>query len=62
MPVAWKKTYGKGRVFYLSVGHVAKDFDVPEAMEILVRGVKWASGSKYLPNEEWLNPVYPGKN
>jgi len=62
MPVAWKKTYGKGRVFYLSVGHVAKDFDVPEAMEILVRGVKWASGSKYLPKEEWVNPVYPGKN
>lgn len=62
MPVAWKKTYGKGRVFYLSVGHVAKDFDVPEAMEILVRGVKWASGSKYLPKEDWVSPVYPGKN
>lgn len=62
IPVAWKKTYGKGRVFYLSVGHVAKDFDVPEAMEILVRGVKWASGSKYLPKEEWVSPVYPGKN
>ena len=61
IPVVWKKTYGKGRVFYLSVGHVAKDFDVPEAMEILVRGVKWASGSKYLPGEEWVIPVYPGK-
>lgn len=62
IPVAWKKTYGKGRVFYFSVGHVAKDFDVPEAMEILVRGTKWASGSKYLPTEEWVSPVYPGKN
>lgn len=61
MPVVWKKTYGKGRVFYLSVGHVAKDFDIPEVMEILVRGVKWASGSKYLPKEEWLEPVYPQK-
>ena len=62
IPVAWKKTYGKGRVFYLSVGHVAIDFDVPEAMEILVRGVKWAGGSKYLPKENWIEPVYPGKN
>ncbi|MDD2380694.1 MAG: ThuA domain-containing protein [Mariniphaga sp.] len=61
IPVAWKKTYGKGRVFYLSVGHVAKDFDVPEAMEILVRGVKWAGASKYLPQEEWVSPAYPGK-
>lgn len=62
MPVVWKKTYGKGRVFYFSVGHVAKDFDTPEAMEILIRGIRWASGSKYLPKEEWMSPVYPGKN
>jgi uncharacterized protein len=61
MPVAWKKTYGKGRVFYLSLGHVAKDFDTPEAMEILIRGIRWASGSKYLPQEQWVSPVYPGK-
>jgi uncharacterized protein len=61
IPVAWKKTYGKGRVFYLSVGHVAKDLDTPEAMEILIRGIRWASGSKYLPKEEWVSPVYPGK-
>lgn len=62
MPVVWKKTFGKGRVFYFSVGHVAKDFDIPEAMEILIRGIRWASGSKYLPKEEWMSPVYPGKN
>jgi len=61
IPVAWKKTYGKGRVFYLSLGHVAKDLDSPEAMEILIRGIRWASGSKYLPKEEWMSPVYPGK-
>jgi uncharacterized protein len=61
MPVVWKKTYGKGRVFYLSVGHVASDFDIPEAMELLIRGIRWASGSKYLPQEDWVSPVYPGK-
>jgi len=43
MPVVWKKMYGKGRVFYSSLGHVAKDFDVPEALEIMKRGMLWAS-------------------
>jgi type 1 glutamine amidotransferase len=43
MPVAWKRTYGKARVFYTSLGHVAKDFEVPEALEITKRGMLWAS-------------------
>lgn len=42
MPVAWKKSYGAGRVFYSSLGHVAADFDVPEAKEIMKRGCLWA--------------------
>jgi len=58
MPVAWKKTYGKGRVFYNSLGHVMKDFEVPEAFEITKRGIKWASASKYEATEPWINPVY----
>jgi len=44
MPVVWKKMYGKGRVFYTSLGHVAKDFDVAEAREIVKRGLLWAAG------------------
>lgn len=44
MPVAWKRHYGKGRVFYSSLGHVARDFDVPEAREIMRRGMLWAAG------------------
>ena len=43
MPVVWKRRYGKGRVFYASVGHVRKDFDVPAAQEIVRRGLSWAS-------------------
>ena len=43
MPVAWTRMYGKGRVFYTSLGHVNADFDVPEAFEIVKRGVQWAS-------------------
>jgi type 1 glutamine amidotransferase len=57
MPVAWKKVYGKGRVFYSSLGHVAADFDVPEALEIQKRGIRWACMSKYEPIEAWKQPA-----
>lgn len=43
MPVVWKKRYGKGRVFYSSLGHVMKDFETPEVLEIQKRGIKWAA-------------------
>jgi type 1 glutamine amidotransferase len=43
MPVVWKRRWGLGRVFYSSLGHVASDFDVPEAREIMRRGLLWAS-------------------
>ncbi|MDZ4717107.1 MAG: ThuA domain-containing protein [Roseiflexaceae bacterium] len=43
MPVVWTRMWGKGRVSYTSLGHVAKDFDVPEAREIVRRGLLWAS-------------------
>jgi type 1 glutamine amidotransferase len=43
MPVVWKRTWGAGRVFYTSLGHVAKDFDVAEARTIVERGMLWAA-------------------
>ena len=43
MPVVWKRRYGQGRVFFSSVGHVAADFDVPEARELVRRGLLWAT-------------------
>ncbi len=58
VPVVWKKMYGKGRVFYSSLGHVAKDFDVHEALEIMKRGIRWAAVSLYEEPEPWINPVY----
>ncbi|MEA3462475.1 MAG: ThuA domain-containing protein [Bacteroidota bacterium] len=58
MPVVWKKMYGKGRIFYSSLGHVMKDFKVPEALEIMQRGILWASASRYAPAEAWKKPVY----
>jgi uncharacterized protein len=43
MPVVWKRKWGNGKVFYCSLGHVSKDFDVPEAREIVRRGLLWAT-------------------
>ena len=45
MPVVWTRAYGRGRVFYSSLGHVIGDFDVPEAREIVRRGLLWAVDS-----------------
>jgi type 1 glutamine amidotransferase len=44
MPVAWKRHWGEGRVFFSSLGHVARDFDVLEARTIMQRGLLWAAG------------------
>ena len=43
MPYAYTKTYGQGRVFVASWGHTFKDFEVPEAREIVLRGMRWAA-------------------
>lgn len=43
MPVVWRKLYGQGRVFNSTLGHVASDFNVAEAREIMKRGMLWAA-------------------
>ena len=43
MPVAWKRRHGKGRVFYSSLGHVAKEFEVPQMRTLFHRGALWAA-------------------
>ena len=43
MPYAYTKTWGKGRIFVACWGHTAKDFEVPEAREIALRGLLWAA-------------------
>ena len=58
MPVVWRKLYGQGRVFNSTLGHVASDFNVAEAKEIMKRGMLWAArvtGDDPLPT----NPYRP---
>jgi type 1 glutamine amidotransferase len=58
IPVVWKKNYGKGRVFYQSIGHDLSEFKVPELMEIQKRGFRWAAQGKYQKLEKLTEPVY----
>ncbi|MDR0333661.1 MAG: ThuA domain-containing protein [Dysgonamonadaceae bacterium] len=59
IPVVWQKMFGHGRVFYSSLGHVARDFEVYEAFEIMKRGIRWAAESLEKKGQtQWLSPVY----
>lgn len=61
MPVVWKRVYGKGRVFYNSLGHTVDVFETPEALAIMQRGIQWASESRHAPTPDLVNPVYPSR-
>ena len=44
MPVAFTKRWGKGRVYYNSLGHTSDVFKtIPEAKEMMRRGMLWAA-------------------
>lgn len=44
VPVVYKKRWGKGKVFYNSLGHTAKVFsDSPEGLTMMTRGMLWAA-------------------
>jgi type 1 glutamine amidotransferase len=39
--VTWAKTYGSGRVFYSTLGHVEANWDKPEMQTMVVEAMKW---------------------
>ncbi len=41
-PVAYSKTYGKGRVFYSTLGHSRELWDTPWMQKMYVEALKWA--------------------
>ncbi len=41
-PVAWIKSYGKGRVFYTGLGHTDAAWDDPRVRSMTLEAVKWA--------------------
>jgi len=42
--VAWAKMYGKGRVFYSTLGHPDQNWDRPEMQTMYAEAIKWAMG------------------
>lgn len=40
-PVAWTKTYGKGRVFYSTFGHAAETWDDARVQKMYLEALKW---------------------
>jgi uncharacterized protein len=43
-PVAWAKTYGKGRVFYSTLGHAAETWDDPVIQKMYFEAIRWSLG------------------
>ncbi len=42
--VSWAKTYGKGRVFYSTLGHVTENWDRPDMQAMWLGAIRWAFG------------------
>ena len=43
-PVAWTRTFGKGRVYYNGLGHDDWVWKDPRYQEMLAKGIQWAMG------------------
>jgi type 1 glutamine amidotransferase len=57
-PVAWAKTYGKGRVFYSSLGHAVEAWDDPRIQRMYLEAIKWSLG--LAPGDASPRPKPPG--
>jgi len=42
--VAWAKMYGKGRVYYSTLGHVEENWDNPQFQKMFTGAIKWVLG------------------
>lgn len=42
--VAWSKMYGKGRVFYSTLGHTTEAWDDPDITKMYFEAIKWVLG------------------
>jgi uncharacterized protein len=56
-PVAWAKTYGKGRVFYSTLGHAAEAWDNPVVSRMYFEAIKWSLG--LVPGDVTPRPLRP---
>lgn len=43
-PVAWSKMFGKGRVFYSTLGHTEESWEDPDIRKMYFEAIKWVLG------------------
>ena len=58
-PATWARMHGKGRVFYMSMGHREDDWTNPVFQDILFGGMGWTTGKvdvDVTPNIEQVTP------
>jgi len=55
VPQVWVRKWGHGRVFYNALGHHDDVFDIPEAFELMKRGLLWAADGKRIAREKGLS-------
>lgn len=53
--LAWVKTYGRSRVFYLQLGHDEQAYENPAYRELVARGIRWAAGRVADPDAPPIN-------
>jgi type 1 glutamine amidotransferase len=56
-PIAWKRTYGDGRVFYNNMGHNESTWSVPAFQLSLVKAIDWLADVR--PDQECLDSDAP---
>ena len=47
--IAWNKMYGKGRVFYSTLGHTEEAWDDPDIRTMYFEAIRWALGMTEAP-------------
>ena len=61
-PVAWDKSYGKGRVFYSTLGHTEEAWEDPDIRKMYFEGIKWALGMTEGSTASHASPSAAGSN
>ncbi|MFZ1085475.1 MAG: ThuA domain-containing protein [Terracidiphilus sp.] len=61
-PVAWSKMYGKGRVFYSTLGHTEESWLDPDVRTLYFEAIKWALGMTEGSTASHPRPAGPGQS
>jgi type 1 glutamine amidotransferase len=55
--VTWAKMYGKGRVYYSTLGHVEENWDNPAIQKMFTEAIRWATNQ--IPADVTPRPLPP---